>query len=466
MIKKENSHFFDFRFALIGLSVCVLLADYCVSSKADRTDIDIVNLVAGFHKSLDAHEYSEALSIGNTLFTQLEQKHKGDTGFMAYKSKLKGAEFLAENMQQQLKRATNTQVFSISNELFDKNDSIETGSKPLVAPAKSFYETSIGLFSQPVKIDNLTEEEKSFLVQYYNLKLRDLTSQIAKTGQALAIAEPSFKGTYDYVLVLPLLHVSDKTSVNVGVLPQWMQQPDQLDIFADSCLLHFGMPFQAMNLAKTSAQLRNTSFSEYDFYKSAAKKCGTLHSHIAADCLHRAINHSRNECSGEAIALEFELVQLWLDSSNYSLAASQAQRISRTYPDHKESGKAIWLYYYALSRSGNVNGILTEIDTAFDDKRCEPYKPKLMYIKWWALRRKRDQDVKVAVLEYELLKEYGDDPMIAPILLSHVTDLLACQDYTGAYELSTRLVDKFPSTKAAIQAEKILAKLKTMRETK
>jgi hypothetical protein len=465
MITEKNSYFLDFRFVLIGLSVCVLLTDYCVSSKADRTDSDIFNL-AGFRKSLDAHEYSEALSIGNTLFAQLERKHKSDAGFMAYKSKLKGAEFLAESMQQQLKRATKTRVSSISDELFEKNSSTGGASQPLVAPAKSFYETSIELFSRPVKIDNLTEEEKSFLVQYYDLKLRDLTSHIAKTGQALAIAEPSFKGTYDYVLVLPLLHVSDKTSVNVGVLPQWMQRPDQLDIFADSCLLHFGMPFQAMNLAKKSAQLRNVSFSEYDFYKSAARKCGTLYAHIAADCLRKAINHAQGEGSAEAIALEFDLVQLWLDSSNYPLAASQAHKISQTYPDDKDPGKAIWLYYYALSRSNNVNGILADIDTALDDKRCELYKPKLMYIKWWALRRKRDQDAKVAVLEYELLKQYGDDPMVAPILLSRVTDYLASQDYTGAYELSTQLIDKFPSTKAAIQAEKMLAKLKAMRETK
>lgn len=465
MITKKDSYFLDFRFVLWGLSVYFLLIADPITSKAKQMKTEFVNYVV-FREAVDANEYVKALSIGDTLFAQLEQRYKGDAGFMAYKSKLKGAEFLAESMQQQLKRATNKRVFSISDELFDKNGSMEGGSQPLVAPAKSFYETSIGLFSRPVKIDNLKEEEKSFLVQYYDMRLKDLTSQIAKTGQALAVAEPSFKGTYDYVLVLPLLHLSDKTSVNVGVLPQWMQRPDQLDIFADSCLLHFGMPFQAMSLAKKSAQLQNAPFSEYDFYKSATRKCGVLYAHIAADCLHRAINHARGEDSSEAIALEFDLVQLWLDSSNYSLAASQAHRISQTYPDNKESGKAIWLYYYALSRSNNVNSILADIDTALNDNRCELYKPKLMYIKWWALRRKRDQDAKVAALEYELLKQYGDDPMVAPILLSRVTDLLASQDYTGAYELSTQLVDKFPSTKAAIQAKKMLTKLKAMRETK
>ena len=366
-------------------------------------------------------------------------------------------------MQQQLKRATNKRMLAVADELFS-NDGKGTRTHSLsVAPAKRFYETSVGLFSKPVRISNLTDEEKSFLAQYYDLKLRVLTSAIAKAGQALAITEPSFKGTHDYVLVLPLLHVSGKRSVNIDVLPQWMRRPDQLDIFVDSCLLHFGFPFHAMSLAKKSAQLQSTSFSELDFYRSAAKKCGTSHPHIAADCLHRAINYATDKKPDRAVALQFEVVQLWLDSRNYALAVGQAHKIFKTYPNHEEAGKAIWLYYYALSRNNNTDEILVDIDRALDDKRCEVYKAKLMYIKWWALRRKRDQTARVAALEYELLKQYGNDPMIAPILLSRATDLLAGQNYTGAYESLTQLVEKFPSTKAATQAKRMLAKLKAVK---
>jgi hypothetical protein len=156
-------------------------------------------------------------------------------------------------MQQQLKKATNKQMFTVADELFTNNGK-EIKTHPLsVAPAKYFYTTSVQLFSKPVRIDNLTDEEKSFLAQYYDAKLRVLTSAIAKAGQALAIAEPSFNGTHDYVLVLPLLHVSDKKSVNIDVLPRWMRRPDQLDIFVNSCLLHFGFPFHAMSMCTGSA---------------------------------------------------------------------------------------------------------------------------------------------------------------------------------------------------------------------
>jgi outer membrane protein assembly factor BamD (BamD/ComL family) len=51
--------------------------------------------------------------------------------------------------------------------------------------------------------------------------------------------------------------------------------------------------------------------------------------------------------------------------------------------------------------------------------------------------------------------------MVAPILLSRATDSLASQNYNGAYESLTQLVEKFPSTNAAAQAKRMLDKLKT-----
>ena len=87
-----------------------------------------------------------------------------------------------------------------------------------------------------------------------------------------------------------------------------------------------------------------------------------------------------------------------------------------------------------------------------------------MYIKWWSLRRERDKEAQVAALEYELIKRYGDDPMVAPILLSQATDLLAGQNYTDAYNILLKLVDKFPETAAATQAKKMIEKLKNIKQ--
>lgn len=467
MRTKRSNCVLDFKSSFVVLLVCFLVNIGFSESiaKAGRMDAEIVDFAA-FHRALEVGDDSEALSIGESLFAKLKKKYAGDAGFMAYKSKLDAAEFLAKRMQQQLKTATKKQMFSFADELFS-NDS--GGAQRLllsIAPAKQFYDTSAKLFSRPVRIENLTDKEKSFLAQYYNMNLRVYTSETAKAGQALAVAEPGFKGTHDYVLVLPLLHVSGDRSVNIDVLPHWMRKPDELNIFADSCLLHFGFPFHAMSLAKKSAQIRNTSFSELDYYRSAAKQCGVSLSHIAADCLSRAIELAKDKESDMSVTLQFELVQLWQDSKNYALAAGQAKKIFRDHPKHKEAGKAVWLYYYSLSRNNNISEILVDIDRALSDEQCQAYKAKLMYVKWWALRRTRDQAARTAALEYELLKLYGNDPMVAPILLSRATDFMAKQDYAGAYETITELVQKFPSTRSAIEAKKMLVKIKDERGTK
>jgi len=362
-------------------------------------------------------------------------------------------------MESQLKQATSKRMRAMADEVFAAQPDSQNKSMQ-IAPAKRLYESSTQLFSKPITIPNLTQAERRFLATYYDLRLRGYSTALAKAGQALAVAEPAFKGTYDYVMVLPLLHASDKQPVKADVLPRWMQRSVHLDLCSDSCLLHFGMPYQAMELARQSAATEDRPFSELAFYRSASQKCGVPLSHVAVECLTKALEFVPPDHGDQVVALKFEIVQLWLDSGNHALAAGQARDIYQGHASHAESGKAGWLYFYALSRSNNTDAILAGIDAALSDHRCEIYRPKLMYVKWWALRRKRDQVARVAALEHELLKDYGDDPMVAPILLSQATDCLAQQDYSKATGVLEELVEKFPETKAADQARRMLEKLR------
>jgi outer membrane protein assembly factor BamD (BamD/ComL family) len=259
-----------------------------------------------------------------------------------------------------------------------------------------------------------------------------------------------------------LLHASQRGPINVKVLPEWMQQPSQLLVASDSCLLHFELPFQAMALARKAAELQGTAFSELDFYRSAARRSGTSRPHLATACLALALACISETDIETRLMLEFDTFQIWLDSENYGLAAGYARKIRNTYADHPEMGRAIWLYHYALSRDGNAKDILADIDTAIADTRCVPYRARLLYIKWWALRRQRDQQARLEVLEVALLKEYGTDPMVAPILLSRATDALARQDYDQARTTLADLIERFPQTKAASQAQRMLDKLRAI----
>ncbi|MHC4864190.1 MAG: tetratricopeptide repeat protein [Planctomycetota bacterium] len=427
-----------------------------VVNEMDGKSVDFV----AFRKAVEASDDPKAISIGDSILKRLEQKYRNDAGFVDYKSKLNTAEFLASQMEAWLRKATRKQTLSLAPGLLDKTEKDDNEINLATAPAKTFSETSVKLFSKPIQIAGLEDKEKAFLARYYDLKLRLLTSAIAQAGRALTVTDPDFDGTHDYVLVLPLLHALDEKPLNIDVLPRWMQHPSELSMFSDSCLLHFGLPFRAMTLAKESAHLQNKRFSVLDFYKAAARKCWQSRPHVAADCLHRAINQIREDDQDTIVGLQFELVQLWMDSQNYSLAAGHARKIFETAPDHEQAGEAIWLYLYCLSQCRDTDTILAHVDWALSDKRCRAYESRLMYIKWFALRSKGKDPVRLMAVEHKLMKRYGNDPMVAPVLLFQGTRLMAGGDYESAREPLARLVEKFPSTKAAVQAKRILERLK------
>ena len=421
---------------------------------------------AGFVEAVRASDDARAMSIGASVLAALQQRYANDAGFKALESRLNAAEFLARQMQQQLARAADAHLSALAGQAGGAPNSSVAPESLAVAPARRFHETSIKVFSNPVHIPGLSDQERTFLTRYYDLRLKLLTAAVARAGQALAIAEPGFKNTHDYALVLPLLHASGSQPLNLDVLPSWMKGAEQLDVLSDSCLFHFELPFQAMIVARKAAEMRAAEFAEVDFYRAAARRCSSAQARVAVDCLRKAMEHVSEDQADTAVALRFDIVQTWLECANYALAAGEARDIFDAYPDHASAGRAIWLYYYALSRNNNTDEILADIDKALADDRCALYEPKLMYVKWWALRRQRQQGARVAALEYDLLKRHGDDPMIAPILLSRATDLLAGQDYNGAYEILQQLVQKFPSTQAAVQAQRMLDKLKTIMDSK
>lgn len=411
-----------------------------------------------FYQALYEGDDVQALSLGQLRYKDIQQAMRNDADFRAFDSKLIAAKFLAQQMISQLTLATRQQMLRVAEPIF--STSMPPSKFPLsLAPALKFYDTSVSIFSYPVRITGLTKKQKTFLGTYYNLELRILIGQIARSGQALAIAEPTFFDTYYYVLVLPLLHTGANETININVLPGWMTKPQQLDLLADACLLHFNLPYQAMNLARTSASHRNQKFSPIAFYRNAAKKCGLSRANLAVACLQNALDHSTESTIDTTIALQFEIAQIWWDAGNFPLAAGQAQSIFQAYPDAKDYGRAVNLYYYSLSRGNNIKVILSDIDTAIDDPRCIAYQAKLMYLKWWALRRQRKDDARIAAIEYALLKRYPKNPLVAPVLLSRATDNLGRQDYLAARMSLEKLVEQFPATKSGAQAKKMLAKL-------
>lgn len=434
----------------------VLLLQTAVVVYAGAAELD--PYLSEFYQALEAGDDATALITGQTVFEQIERTYRSDTNFGNLKTKLIASDFLGNRMVEQLRQATRAQLLSASYDIFDTSDT-PGGSELSIPKAISFYETSKDVLSRPVSVDGFSEQERLFLARYYDLRLRTITSSVAQAGQALAVAEPDFTGTYDYVLVLPLLHSSENRPVNINILPNWMRRSSQLKIFSDSCLMHYGYPYHAKAFAASAAEQDSLDFSPVAFYEAAAGQCADQLPRVAVDCLQRAIEGLDDDERDHIANLNFEIIRIWQESGNHSLAAGQARRLIENFPEHDRYAEANWLYYYSLSRANNTAAILSNIDSAVSDPRCSVYRSRLLYIKWWALRRQRDQGAALAAVEHQLLSEYGHTELVAPIMLSRATDLLARQQYAESLEMLNELQESFPNTQAAHQARRIAERL-------
>ena len=458
MTNTDNNKLFC-RFLLLAiLSSCSIQTAIANTDRFDDNEPDY----SDFNAAISVSDDDRALTIGAKLFRQLEKKFHNVPSFLAVKSKLSAAEVLAGQMRDQLKKAANRKVAAVAGELFmQKTDKIASDAL-IIAPAKSFFDTSIKVFSKPVNVMQLNDGVKKFLSAYYNLKIRTLSSDVAKAGKALAVADPNFKGTHEYVLVLPLLHASEDKPVNIKILPKWMRDHRQLQKFSEACLLHFGSVFHAMMISKQAANLQNKKVNETDFYRNAAKMAWKSDPVIAVNSLDKAIELEMQKNPDAVVDMHFTALQIWLDSAKYTFAADRAKMIYTNYTEHLQAPRAIWLYYFALSKADKTDRILSTIDQALSDIRTEQYKLKLMYLKWWSLRRKSVDSLAVVALEYELLQNHGDDPIVAPILFSQATNMLTSQDYNGARSLLNQLIERFPSTNASAQAKRMLERLQKL----
>lgn len=440
------------------LSIALCFCSLCFSQPTNTSSTDDIDL---FMKALDQtpQNFVQAIELGNRIFFELSKKHSLSPGFVNLKSRLQSASFLADKMQSQLRNSMNKRLLEVTDD-----QKLEKKNSLVVAPAKSFYDSSVSLFFTPINIDNLPENEKIFLTRYYNLILGKHIENISLAGLGYAVAEPSFKGLYDYVLVLPLLHTVTGKAINYDVLPLSMKTPELLSQLSDSALLHFGRVVAAMSLARDAATIGGRAFNEIDYYIESADKCPPDKANIAVDCLGLAINAVPASDIDRCVELNIQIIDTWQRSKNYALAAGHARLSYEKFPDHPKAAYIIWLYYYSLSRDQQAEAILVDIDNYIDNSICSQYRANLMYTKWWSLRLVHNDSAQMEAMEYRLLKDYSNDQIIAPVILSRATDMIARQNYKEALAILNQLIENFSDTKSADQAKKIVEKLRAKEE--
>lgn len=232
---------------------------------------------------------------------------------------------------------------------------------------------------------------------------------------------------------------------------------DNFDAMSDFCLLRVERPKTAVAIAKYKTQSEGQSFSLVDWSLSASTRCVENHRpDLAEKLLSAAINDINDRA--KIVELRLKIAENYGECGENARAVKECRQIAEAFPDNLLYGKVMSSYFAYLARQSKVQEILAEIDSALGSPQCQRYLPQLVYLKWWALR-KTNQQILANKIGEQLIKDYGSNLCIAPVLLAHATDALSNQRYDQCRKLLVQLTRNFPRTNSANQARKILSRL-------
>lgn len=445
--------------------IIIVLMLISISSRQSRycnAQVEQDNSYLEFEQLVQNEQTVKAIEIGEVLFSGLITKYPKNINLQDLQERLKVASDLTkliiqglESRQKEiLTNMTKSDVLSNLTPLVKR----EEGITYLLPPSEQFYWTNLEFFSSEPKILGIPTEESKFLRQYYDLRMQNWIEQVANITTQLVIANPESSDLYPYSLVLPLLYIPESVSSweNLHCLFAIMK-PINLDVLVDFCLLRVERPEAAISIAKYQAKSTGRTFSIINWAPAVSTKCVQNHRpDIAEKLLRTAINNISDE--SKITKLRLKVAEGYAKCGDNMNAAKECWQIVKDFPNTPLYGEVMYSYFAYLAWSLEAKKVLAEIDLILSIPRCRRYRPQLMYIKRWALRKTDQQDLANRISE-SLIGEYPEHPIVAPVLFVHAINSLSSKRYNQCQELLVKLMRDFPQTNWASLAQRMLSRL-------
>ncbi|MFC1677135.1 hypothetical protein ACFL3G_08755 [Planctomycetota bacterium] len=416
-----------------------------------------VNNYLIFEQLLEQGPTAKAIEIGEDLFTALISKYPENKGLSDLKKKIEVAENITKLIITDFKSKQKKTLVDIGGlDIFSKSTAVRKNKEQataLVPTPERLYWSNIQYFQSESNFEGLRHREAGFLYKYYDLRMKTWIGQIIGITNQVIITNPESSDLYQYSFILPLLYKSegDRAWEREDFLAA-ITEYDNFESIADFCLLRLERPRTAIAIAKFM-----TKNSFIDWCAAASERCTQNNRPDTAEILLRKAIEKINDETRE-VELRLKIAKNYGDCGDSTMAVEECKQIASEFPQAELYGKVISSYFSYLAKEAKAEKILSEIDAVLEKPQCENYRAQLLYLKWWALHKRAQVDAAYKIGE-KLIKDYGANACIAPILLAHATDALSNQDYKRCEDLLIRLTENFPETNSAQQAQKILSSL-------
>lgn len=345
-----------------------------------------------------------------------------------------------------------------NDELMSKHALCMHNESTLVVPAERLFKRYVGRFVIPLDFSDLPVDVAAVIQQFYELQLKAYMEEITNNIKKDPTINPDNLELYEYGIVIPALA---HCSVSEDITLQFIRhiKDTNLGIYlGEFCLRRLNCPGLALKIAKHVFEAEQTESSVViDWAIKVSQHCVEDYRPDLVEKLLRTVIDNLND-KDKIVELRLKIAESFSKCGDNVGATKECTQIVSDFPNSSLYGKVMSVYFAYLAKQSKPERIVQEIESALEMPQCQKYLLQLMYLKWHALRKTNRQTLANQIGE-QLIKHYGDNPYIAPVLLSHAIDALSNMHYDRCQELLRQLIRNFPQTNSAEQAQEILDRL-------
>jgi len=346
----------------------------------------------------------------------------------------------------------------LNDELMSKHALSKHDENILVVSAERLFKRYVNRFVSPLDFSDLPVEVAAVIQQFYELQLKTYMEEITNNIKKAPTITPNNLELHEYGIVIPALaHYSISEDITSQII-RYIGDTNSGIYLGDFCLRRLGCPGLALKIAKHVFEAEQTeSLVVIDWATKASQHCAEdSRADLAEKLLRTVIGNLKDK--DKIVELRLKIAESFSKCGDNTGATKECTQIVSDFPNSSLYGKVMRDYFTYLAKQSKAERIIQEIDSALEMPQCQKYLPQLMYLKWRALRKTNRQTLANQIGE-QLIKYYGDNPCITPVLLAHAIEALSNMHYDRCQELLQRLMRNFPHTDSAKQAQEILDRL-------
>jgi len=341
----------------------------------------------------------------------------------------------------------------------------EAGDLLPVPSAAFLFLTYADFFKDEFASDDASGPDRQALVDLYNLEFERQEAAVRRAVEPALIISREDPGVLAWPLVLPLLRAGRAGPVDWGNLLDGMRlSPPESFALAEYCLADMGHASAFMQISKWRAQRKGVSFDPLRHcvttaLQMAAKGRAEAGWRLLGDVAARLKHGSEPQGT-----LRLHMVDIALKAGRQDLAEKECAALQTDFAGTKVAREALFRHVKCLAMKGDFQSVLERVEPLLNAAAHREYRTDLLYLKWSALVRTR-QNGRAYQVAHELLLEQPDAERASTVLMWIGTQALELGNYDAAHQAFSRVVAKDPSGKRAATARAILARIKNLRGT-